>query len=173
MGKIKKPQNVKLIIGVFSNQKPLFNEIKSILIKRFGPVDFESELLPLNKTNYYEQEMGSGLLRKTYSFKRLIKPERLPGVKIYTNKLENKFSQEKRRRANIDPGYLTLGKVILATTKNQQHRIYLKKGIYAEVALRYKNKDYRTWEWTYSDYASEEQREVFKKIRTIYKDQIE
>ena len=62
---------------------------------------------------------------------------------------------------NLDPGCLSAGKVVLATTKNQQHRIYLGSGIYAEVALRYRDGRWQPWEWTYPDYRSPEYAQVF------------
>lgn len=172
MGKIQKSQKVKLIVSIFSSRKELFDDVKSVMIRRFKAVDFESEFLSFDKTDYYEPEMGSNLLRKFYSFERLIKPEKLADIKIYTNKLEVKFSYQNKRIVNIDPGYLTLGKLILATTKDQQHRIYLKKDIYAEITLRYQKGSFIAWGWTYPDYASMRYREIFSKIREIYRKQI-
>ena len=172
MGKIKKFQGVKLITSIFSNEKELFDKVISILQRKFGPLDFESDFLPFNKISYYDKEMGLNLMRKFYSFKKLIRTDKIADIKIYTNKLEEKFSVQNKRKVNIDPGYLTLGKLILATTKNQQQRIYLREGIYAEVSLRYKDKGYIPWEWTYPDYATDEYREIFNKIRKNYKKQI-
>lgn len=173
MSKIKKIQRVKLIISILSSRKELFDDLKLIMIRKFKSIDFESEFLSFNKTDYYEPEMSSNLLRKFYSFKKLIKPEKIAGIKIYTNKLELKFSYQNKRIVNIDPGYLTLGKLILATTKNQQHRIYLQKGIFAEVALRYREGNFIPWEWTYPDYTSLDYRKFFNEVREIYKKQIQ
>jgi hypothetical protein len=63
-----------------------------------------------------------------------------------------------RRRINLDPGYLTEAKVVLATTKDYAHRIYLGSGIFAEVALRYKEaaKSFVPLEYTYRDYEAAE-----------------
>jgi hypothetical protein len=189
MGNIKKPQDVnpvrndishpdifngvKLVVSLFSRHKGLFNKVASVLRKKFGHIDYESEFLELNKTDYYEDELGPDLIRKFYSFKKLIKPVHLADIKIYTNRVENKFSKQDKRQVNIDPGYLHLAKFVLATTKDQQHRIYLKKGIFAEVTLRYRSREFKAWPWTYPDYATSEYREVFNKIRKIYKEQIQ
>jgi len=114
--------------------------------------------------------MGKNLSRKFISFKHLIDPERLVSIKLFTNKLEEKFlwPGSSRRKINIDPGYLTLSKLILATTKDFSHRIYLGSGIYAEVTLRYlKNKGFQPWEWTYPDYRSKEYLEIFNQLRSL------
>ena len=76
------------------------------------------------------------------------------------------------RIINIDPGYLDLSKLILASTKDYKHRIYLTKGIYAEVTLFYQDKTFCPWEWTYPDYKTGEYIEIFNRIRQIYAEQI-
>jgi len=77
-----------------------------------------------------------------------------------------------KRRINIDPGFLSLGKLILATTKDQCHRVYLGRGIFAEVTLFYKRKTFNPWPWTYLDYKSQEYIDIFNSIRAIYQKQI-
>jgi len=76
------------------------------------------------------------------------------------------------RRINIDPGYLDLAKLILASTKDFRHRIYLNKGIYADLTLFYQNKTFQTWEWTFPDYKTAEYIAIFNQIREIYTKQI-
>lgn len=172
MAKAKRPQDVKLIISLFSADSRLIKEIRGILVDKFGRVDYESRYLLMQNASYYEAEMGKGLKRKFYSFKDLVNPGKLADIKVYTNKLENKYLHNGKRLINIDPGYITEGKLVLATAKNHQHRIYLKKGIYAEVTLRYKPGGFISWEWTYPDYASLEFREVFNKIIKKYRKQL-
>ncbi len=87
-----------------------------------------------------------------------------------TNDYFDKYSRNGKRQINIDPGYVSLGKLVLATTKDQQHRIYLKKGIYAEITLRFVDKRFVPWDWTYRDYKSKQYMEVFNKIRSMLKD---
>ena len=86
--------------------------------------------------------------------------------------MEEALASDGKRRINLDPGYISQSKLVLATTKNHGHRIYLGKGIYAEVTLRYRNKAFRPWEWTYPDYRTEEYVEILEEIRSIYVDQI-
>lgn len=162
----------KLIIGFIFKEEAALNKAKSILQKRFGKIDFESQTLAFNHTTYYEKEFGKDLKRRFISFKKLISPSDLPEIKIYTNRVEKKLSSGLSRLINIDPGYLDLAKLILASTKDYKHRIYLERGIYAEVTLFYENKSYRPWEWTYPDYKSSEYIAIFNQIRDIYARQI-
>ncbi len=168
MGKIKKPEPVKLIVGMFSNKVALSGEVKKILAEKYGPVDFESEILPFNKTNYYEEEMGKDLQRIFYSFQDLINPEKLAEIKIFTNSVEDKFLVKGKRQVNIDPGYITLSKLVLATTKDYSHRIYLNEGIYAEATLRFARRTFVPYEYTYPDYRTPEYISIFNQIRQIY-----
>ena len=160
---------VKLIVGLISNEADLFKEVELSLSKKFGPVDYKSDLFKFNHTGYYKRELGENLLRVFLSFHKLINPGTSYKIKLFTNRLEAVFQRPSRaRRINIDPGYISLGKLILFTTKNYSHRIYLKNGIYAEVTLHYKNGAFMPWEWTYPDYKTRLYLEFFNKVRDIY-----
>jgi len=172
MGQIKKYHPVKLIIGFIFQDEAIFNKAKTILERRFGRIDFESQTFAFNHTAYYEKELGKDLKRKFITFQRLIPAQNLPQIKIKTNKIERKLSPRNRRLINIDPGYLDLSKLILATTKDYRHRIYLNKGIYAEATLFYQDKNFQPWEWTYPDYKSAEYLSAFNEIRDIYAQQM-
>jgi len=139
-----------------------------LLRGRFGPVDFESECVPFTQTGYYEKEFGSGLRRKFISFEKLIAPDKLAGIKLITNRIEAALSAGGRRKVNLDPGYLELAKFVLASTKDFSHRIYLAKGIYAEITLLYRSGAFRPLDWTYPDYRTEWYIETLEKIRQIY-----
>jgi len=138
------------------------------LANRFGAIDYQSEVLPFDHTTFYAREFGEGLVRQIVAFAELIPPDRLAEIKRVTNELEMTWAADGRRRVNLDPGYVSLSKMVLATTKNYSHRIYLGQGIYAEVTLHYKGGSFQPWEWTYPDYASPPYLEVFNKIRGIY-----
>lgn len=175
MGEIKIHQPVRLISGLLYSSETLIKEVESILINEFGPIDLQSDVFPFNLTDYYVDELGEGILRKYISFEKLIDIVRLPDIKIWTNEIEKNFSDKDsgKRKINIDPGYLTLSKMILATTKNYSHRIYLRDGIYAEVTLHYHNKSFTPWDWTYPDYKLEKTINFFNKVRDIYKEQLQ
>lgn len=167
----KKHQPVKLIIGLIFKDNSVYSRAKAFLVRKFGRVDFESQTLDFTYTDYYEKEFGKGLKRAFISFKKLILPQQLAAIKTITNSLETRLSRNGSRRINIDPGYLELSKLVLATTKDYSHRIYLGKGIYAEVTLFYRRNTFCPWEWTYPDYRTEAYLKIFNRIRQIYIEQ--
>jgi hypothetical protein len=167
MGKISKTAGVKLVIGFIYKDKPVFDKLKLILQRRFGAFDFESAELDFNFTDYYAQEFGTGLKRKFASFKKPVRPEELFKAKLYTNRLEEKSSSAGKRKINIDPGYMTLAKLVLASTKDYAHRIYLKKGIYAEITLSYKGHSFQPMEWSYPDFRTQTYLDIFNQIRAL------
>ena len=175
MGKVKHPLAVKLVIGMISREENLFKEVEKELSQKFGSIDFESPLLSFHYTNHYKKEMGANLKRKFVSFAKLINPAKIVEIKLFTNQIEKNFlyPRSNRRRLNLDPGYVTLAKLVLATSKNFQHRIYIREGIYADITLRYRRgKGFVPWEWTYPDYKSKEYLEIFNHLREIYRHQI-
>ena len=95
-----------------------------------------------------------GLHRRFVSFAKLVSPVELAQRKHQALDLELKYSEDEtgRRKVNVDPGYLEAGKVVLASTKNANHRIYVDAGIYAEATLAYVAGKYQFYEYTYPDY---------------------
>lgn len=172
MGKIIIPRPVKLFFGLISNDEALFLTAKKMLENKLGPVDFTSEKIRFDYTDYYRNELGVDLKRIFFSFKRLVDPVKISDIKIYSNRLEESLAKSGKRRINIDPGYLDLAKLVLASTKDFSHRIYTGKGIYAEITLVYKNASYRPLEWTYPDYRTADYQNIFQRIREIYHQQI-
>ena len=168
MGKIKEPLPVKLIASIFTASEELLEEAKVGLSQEFGPVDCESALLPFDHTAYYAAEFGEDLKRRFVAFKELVSPGRLAEIKLLTNALEMEWAVEGQRRINIDPGYVSHSKLVLATTKNHAHRVYLGQGIYAEVTLHFRGGTFRAWPWTYPDYASPPLIAIFNRIRELY-----
>ena len=173
MAKIREHEKVKLIVAMISSGEEFFGRVEDALKERFGEIDFASQIIPFNFTNYYQDEMGSGLSRKFICFRNLIYPDRIVDIKIYTNDLERKFSNINRgRNINIDPGYISAAKLVLASAKNFSHRIYLRQGVYAEITLRYVKGNFKPWEWTFPDYRTDGYIEIFNEIRKIYMKQI-
>ncbi len=171
MGRMKQAPLAKLFIGVITAGDDYTIEARRRLEAKFGPIDYESPIIPFDFTSYYEPEMGTGLNRIFWSFQTLVHPEELPDFKIFTNTLEKEIASP-NRKINLDPGYLTGAKMILATTKDYCHRIYLDKGIYAEVTLRFKKGTFSPFDYTYRDYATPQYINIFNKIRYIYMTQI-
>jgi hypothetical protein len=119
--------------------------------------------------------MGPNLTRRIVSFEKMIDPGYLVEAKLITNQLELDLTREIRgqdqgRAINLDAGYLTLGQLVLATTKSYSHRIYLNKGIWAELTLRYYKGKYEKWEWTYPDYADGRYNDFWLTMREKLKD---
>jgi hypothetical protein len=177
MAEAGRPSLVKLLAGaIFADEGILFQAEKN-LRRRFGPIDFKSQAVPFNFTQYYAKEMGDNLWRCFFSFQRLILPGALADIKRYTNSLEKRLSRGhkgrgisfgQRRRINLDPGYISLAKLVLASCKDYAHRIYLKKGVYAEVTLHFENGHFQAYPWTYPDYQSQSYLQSFNQIRSLY-----
>lgn len=172
MGKIKRYPPVKLFFGFTFKDEEYFLKVLSFIEKRFGKLDLQSLTFDFSFTDYYEKEFGLGLKKKFISMQRLIDAGFLSKVKIFTNKIEKKFSKSGLRLINIDPGLIDLAKIVLASTKDFSHRISLGKGIFAEITLIYQDKNYRALDWTYPDYKSTGYMDFFKKVREIYAKQI-
>lgn len=175
MGQAIEPAPVKLILGVIVADGAPLLDVRAHLEASYGTIDLASEPAPFVATRYYEREMGAPLHRVLWSFESLIPPDALAGIKRETNALERSFAswdgRSWRRRVNLDPGYVDLAKLVLATTKDRQHRLYLGHGIYAEVTLRFTGGRFVPWDWTYPDYRSSEYLAFFNAVRRRYRRQ--
>ncbi len=173
MGSIFTPQKVKFFCGLIYHESIELKKITKQLEEEWGEIEDIFESIPFEYTSYYNKEMGTPLWRTFVSFRKLINREIIIDRKLESNKIESYYtSNGDKRRVNIDPGYLTLGQLILVTTKDRDQRIYLGKGIYAEVTLRYSNNAYHAYPWTYRDYATKEYEEKFLIMRNKLKTQI-
>jgi hypothetical protein len=147
--------------------------VETVLEAQFGPIILRSAAVSFVQTNYYEREMGNGLIRAYLGFAPLRSMSDLPAVKHITNQLETQWAVDYRRLVNIDPGYLNHAKVVLVTTKDYSHRLYVGGGMYAEVTLQYRNKSYQPWEWTYPDYRQPVTLDFFNRLRDMYTTQLQ
>lgn len=172
MSSPREADDVRLISSIFSPNEQLIDTLIERLEGMFGPLEWRSPLLLFDRTRYYEKEMGWPLQRRFVSFRDLIRPESLVEVKLRTNALEQTVVREGKRVVNIDPGYVGLERLVLATGKNYTHRIYLGKGIYADLTLVFHKGTFRPLEWTYRDYADEGLIGQFNEIRARYKEQL-
>jgi len=172
MGQITPPHLVKLIVGMLSPDEKLFTWAQEEMQMLWGPTDIFSEIMPFTQTSYYEKEMGPGLLRKFVGFENLIDPGRLAAIKHDSNKLEERYAQNPagevqavKRPLNLDPGYIDPSKLVLATTKNYSHRIYIGQSMYAEATLHYHKGTWQSWPYTYPDYASGAYNDFLNQVR--------
>jgi hypothetical protein len=164
----QEPKPAKLFVSVISSSAERINKTLSDLEVHYGILDFVSPLLPFNYTDYYCEEMGKVLFRRFASFDRLIQQEDLAPIKIQTNSLEAEKTAEGNRLVNIDPGYLLAERLVLASGKNYVHRIHLSSGIYADLTLIYRDKDYQPLAWTYPDYEERKVRRWLRALRQKY-----
>ena len=173
MGKTKDFEGEKLIIGFIYPTEELFEKALGIMKERFGEVDFSTEEFSFSKefSDYYDEELGGEGLRRIVSFEMLVDPSRQADIKLYTNEVERLFSDEAGRKINIDPGFISHGRVMLATTKGTGFRIPLKDGIYTELTLYYARGEWQKLPWTYRDYQSEKVQEFLTKVRKKYLEQ--
>lgn len=171
MGDIHAPSPVVLLIAASSrHEEALALGLRQSEV-RFGPPALISDAFDFTETNYYDAEMGPGLKKQFWAFAEPIDPGRLAAIKRQTNEWEAEYAGLKihtePRPLNLDPGYLTLAKLVLASTKDHAHRIYLGDGIYAEVTLSYRGGAWRPFEWTYPDYRRPDFHAFFSRCREL------
>ena len=178
MGTIRIPLPAKLFFGMLSPDPELFSLTIDKICAKYGPLDLQSPPMPWEISDYYQDEMGQGIFRKFVFLENLIDPGMLSEVKIAAAGIEEQFSIRTKsgtcRRINIDPGYITEAKVVLASTKDFSHRVYIGNGIYAEVTLSYSTKlrSFTTLEHTYFDFRTENYRKLFNEARGLLREQM-
>ncbi|KPK65394.1 MAG: hypothetical protein AMK73_03120 [Planctomycetes bacterium SM23_32] len=177
MGEATRPRPVNLICGVLAARREWLDAARDRLERALGPIDLSSDVWPFDQMDYYEAEMGAPLLRAIHSFAEMVAPDNLPAAKHTTNRLEKELADElpgaPRRPVNLDPGYVALGKLVLATTKDYAHRVYLGGGIYAESTLRWRDGAFEPWPWSYPDYATDQYRAFFARVRALYTEKLD
>jgi hypothetical protein len=171
MAKIKPPEPSLLFIGILYVDHEILLHSKKSIESDFGPVLFESPSLPWDYSSYYKEELGSPIFRQFVFFNNLIDPGSLADIKLTTMERENELILEGKRRVNLDPGYLMLSRIVLASAKNYAHRIYLGKGIYGDVTLLYSEKEgtFKPHLFTYRDYQEKSCIDMFLNARKMRK----
>ena len=162
------PKPAKLIISLFMKEKNRVEPAAGELERAFGPVDLAGPWFDFDFTDYYRREMGAPLFRRMLAFKEPIEQARLADIKHRTNQIERHFSGDDGRRINIDPGYLVPERFVLATAKNFTHRIYIGRGIYADLTLVYTKGGFQALPWTYPDYQTPEMIVFLDRVRNKY-----
>jgi hypothetical protein len=167
------PHPALLVVAAFSRHQQALTWAQTQLQKRFGPIAIAATPFTFSHTKYYEPSMGPDLLKQLLAFEQLVSQQQLAAIKLATNEMERELADKndyaEARPLNLDPGLLTLGKFLLATTKDQAHRIYLSDGIFAEVTLRFHAGQFEPWPWTYADYREPETRAVLKGFRDYFR----
>ena len=170
--KIKPPLPVKLFFAVMYIPDFDIEDMVGHFVPLAGPIDISLPPYEFTYTDYYTPEMGKGLKKAFYSFDRLIDPGALPEIKISVSEIENKHAVGGNRKVNIDPGYITAAKVVLSTSKDYAHRVYIGRGIYGDVHLQYRNGAFVPNPWTYPDYQSADVGGFLLRVRARFMEQI-
>lgn len=157
MATAQTPIPVKRICGLLAAGEAALAAARDLLEERFGAIEAASDIWPFTFTDYYRKEMGAEPLRQFVCFDALADPGCLADDKLAANAFEARLAERFRhvpRPVNLDPGYLTPARLVLASCKDFAHRIYLREGVYAEITLQYVDGRWRSLPWTFPDYAS-------------------
>lgn len=156
---LRQPAPARLVISVLvGSDQALWPDLKERLQVCFGPLDSEYGPVPFAWTDYYDAELGDPpLSRYVLAFAGLVEQDTLADIKHVCLDLERKYRrQDGRRRFNVDPGLLTYDRLVLASMKNYTHRIYLGRGIFADLTLIYRKGHWHALDWTYPGYADKD-----------------
>ncbi|MDX2470267.1 MAG: DUF4416 family protein [SAR324 cluster bacterium] len=165
----KKEPRVKYFCAVLYSGGQELAPTKKALEARFGPVDFISKNYEFRGTDYYEQEMGQGLVRQIWGFENLASPLELAQGKLDCIKIETELSESDKRKVNLDIGYLDLFKVILASSKERVNKTYLGSGIWADWVAHYESGSWEAFSWAFPDFAGGQYNPDFEKLRLAFK----
>jgi hypothetical protein len=146
------PPPVKRIVAVLWSDAALRDAALARLIEHWGAIDFVGPDHPFDATDYYVPEMGSPQFRRIVAFERLAPSEDVVDAKLWCNDLETGLAIEGKRKVNLDVGYLDHNKLVLASAKGMGQKIYLGRGIFADLVSRYAKGRYVPFEWAFPDF---------------------
>jgi hypothetical protein len=156
MGEVSLPKPGLLIVAAFSRHEEALVWAKGRIEREWGEVLLASDVFDFTETEYYAKEMGEGLKKVFFVVEGPFATETLPERKLATNGWEQEYAglrpRTEIRPLNLDPGYVTEAKLVLATTKDRDHRLYLGQGIFGEVTLTWRRGEWASHPWTYADY---------------------
>ncbi len=165
------PDKALLLVGTLYTNEGAYLKALPTLEECFGEAVMESPAIQWDFSEHYKEELGEPIFRRFIFHRKLIEQDYLAAAKLKTCEIENTLSIDGKRTINLDPGYLTVAKLVLSTTKDYSHRLYLTDGIFAEVTLAY-NKDkecYVPFTHTYRDYCDERYLRLFSISRALLK----
>ena len=166
----KTPDPGLLIISILSaSWDQCWPGVLEELEARFGPADGVSEEFAFDETGYYDEELGTPITRRIIEFETLRSLDELADIKLFTNSLESRSGSAGKRLFNLDPGFISMQSLVLATGKSFSHRIYLKDGIWADLTMIWQKKQWVEFPWTFPDYAGEAMKSRLTKLRLSYK----
>ncbi len=170
MAAVRPPERAVFFCGVLASGAEALPPARAGLEAVFGRAAMESAVFPFSHTSYYLDELGASPVRMFLAWDGLYATERIADAKIATNALEIELAESLRERGlsrpvNLDPGYLTQAKLVLASAKNYAHRIHVRDGIYAEITLQYRQNRFHALPWTFPDFADTRYHAFFLGLR--------
>lgn len=168
MSTIKPPAPVALFIAALYALDLPDAATGKLIAEHFGNTLAPGPVFDFTFSDYYTAEMGPNLRKAFFVLDRLIDPSELPEWKLRAMALEEQHARNGKRTINLDPGYLEAPKLVLATAKNFAHRIYLGRGVYADVQLYVRDGKFQANSWTYPDYKLPEHLRFFEQARAKY-----
>ena len=169
MWQVNKPEPVKLIVGILAANEDALDAARTEIEDHFGQADLVSEIWPFTQTTYYDDEMGTAAIRQFVSIDNLIDPGQLADIKHEANRIERILAEKLElnlpRPVNLDPGIIEPSKLVLASTKNFSHRIYIGSGMYAELTLSFCRGKWQSFSYTFPDYKEERYHGFLSRVR--------
>lgn len=171
MSTLRSPLPGLSLLSLFSSRwEKFWPALASTLERRLGSVAYDSGPLPFTHTRYYDREFGTPLVRRLLAFADPLPLDELAELKMWTAQLETGLAgPDGCRLVNIDPGYLTLERLVLATGKNFTHRVYLGHGVFADLTLVFSGGRWQSLPWTFPDYAHPSLQAHLTAMRLLYK----
>jgi len=164
-----KPAPVLRVCSCLTGLPELLPEVEAELVRAFGEVALKSVPFAFDTSEYYRPEMGEGLQRTWYGFRDLCPAERLVEARLKTGEIEDRFAVEGRRRVNLDPGYLDLGKLVLASLKEAPDKIHMGDGVWAHVCLQFRDGKFTAPDHSFPDFKDGRFDELMLEARELYK----
>jgi len=161
------------LLATFSRHEAALAWARDQAEQAWGKISLVSPVFAFRETDYYQATMGDAINKVFFAFEELFDPAEFVDTKLQTGDWEHQYAasagHEEQRPLNLDPGYLTSAKLVLASTKDHAHRIYLARGIYAEVTLYYRDHCWQHHSWTFPDYRRSDYQEFFTAARNYFR----
>jgi len=166
------PDPVKLFVAVLWREPKPLADATTRMEQLWGPIDFTGPDRTFDATTYYESEMGSPLSRRIVGFRDLVSPEKLVETKLIAIDIEKDLRGAAGRTVNLDVGYLDHNKIVLASAKGAGQKIYLARGIFADLVARFGHGRYQPFEWTFLDFRDGRYDDELADLRQMYLKQL-
>lgn len=163
---------IKLYVSLIYRDEPVRTDVKEMMCRRWGLIDYESDPQPVTPPPKLAEEMGLPLFRSFVSFVRLADPGEIALVKMGCIGLEEKFRLKGKRRINLDPGYLDSSKALITTTHPGPAKIYHSAGIYLDMVLLFPKGKAQALPWSLPDFKAKQYDDIFDTLHTLYKTQL-